>query len=231
MELSHNSINVYLFVEDIEEYIDVNSIKINIDENGSPYFHNTSISIECVFDENIFNKALALLKYEKLIYEYDRTFDYTKGRCYINKKDIVSDVILYVSKYHDNNLIKIIGLKNVMITSINLEENIINLTCDYYIRFNDFLEIEDKEYLHNICSLINIDYNKTYNTPYYLGMPFDHTRTREIDNNKEDYEEIYDDWDDYDYNDYEEDINNNDNEDIFEKSSKLVSKIFSSFYK
>ena len=63
MELSHNSINVYLFVEDIEEYIDVNSIKINIGEDGSPYFHNTSINIECVFDENIFNKALTLLKY------------------------------------------------------------------------------------------------------------------------------------------------------------------------
>ena len=231
MELSHNSINVYLFVEDIEEYINVNSIKINICEDGSPYFHNTSINIECVFDENILNKALASLKYEKLIYEYDHTFDYTKGRCYINKKDIVSDVILYVSKYHDNNLIKIIGLKNVMINCVNLEENVINLTCDYYIRFNDFLEIEDKEYLYNICSLINIDYNKTYNTPYYLGMPFDHTHTREIDNNEEDYEEIYDDWDDYDYNDYEEDMNNNDNEDIFEKSSKLVSKIFSSFYK
>jgi len=118
-----------------------------------------------------------------------------------------------------------------MITSVNLEENIINLTCDYYIRFNDFLEIEDKEYLHNIYNLINIDYNKTYNTQYYLGMPFDHTHTREIDNKEEDYEEIYDDWDDYDYDNYEEDKNNNDVDNIFEKSSKLVSKIFSSFYK
>ena len=223
-----NSINVCLFVEDINEYIDVNSIKINISEDGSPYFHNASINIECVFDENIFNKALSLLKYERLIYEYDHTFDYTKGRCYINKKDIVSDVILYVSKYHDNNLIKIIELKNVMITSVNLEENIINLTCDYYIRFNDFLEIEDKEYLYNIYRLINIDYNKTYNTPYYLGMPFDHIRTRGIDNKEEDYEEI---WDDYDYDNYEEDQDNNDVDNIFEKSSKLVSKIFSSFYK
>jgi len=223
-----NSINVCLFVEDMNEYVDIDMIKINISEDGSPYFHNASISIECVFDENILNKALSLLKYERLIYEYDRTFDYTKGRCYINKKDIVSDVILYVSKYHDNNLIKIIELKNVMITSVNLEENIINLICDYYIRFNDFLEIEDKEYLHNIYSLINIDYNKTYNTPYYLGMPFDHTRTGEIDNKEEDYEEI---WDDYDYDNYEEYQDNNDVDNIFEKSSKLVSKIFSSFYK
>ena len=220
MELSHNSINVYLFVEDIEEYINVNSIKINISEDGSPYFHNTSINIECVFDENILNKALASLKYENVIHSFDGY--------HINKKDIVSDVILYVSKYHDNNLIKIIELKNVMITSVNLEENIINLICDYYIRFNDFLEIEDKEYLHNIYSLINIDYNKTYNTPYYLGMPFDHTRTGEIDNKEEDYEEI---WDDYDYDNYEEYQDNNDVDNIFEKSSKLVSKIFSSFYK
>ena len=73
-----DSINVCLFVEDIEEYININSIKINISEDGSPYFHNASINIECVFDENIFNKALTLLKYERLIYEYDRTFDYTK---------------------------------------------------------------------------------------------------------------------------------------------------------
>ena len=224
-----NSINVCLFVEDIKEYINVNSIKINISEDGSPYFHNTSIGIECVFDENILNKALSLLKYERLIYEYDHTFDYTKSRCYINKKDIVSDVILYLYKYHDNNLIKIIELKNVMITTVNREENIINLTCDYYIRFNDFLEIEDKEYLHSICSLINIDYNKTYNTPYYLEMPFNHTHTREIDNKEEDYEEIWDNWDDYD--NYEENQDNNDVDNIFEKSSKLVSKIFSSFYK
>lgn len=217
-----NSINVYLFVEDVKEYIDVDFIKINICEDNSPYFNNTSINIECTFDENVFNKALASLKYENVIHSFDG---------YINKKDIVSDVILYVSKYHDNNLIKIIELKNVMITSINMEEYVVNMTCDYYIRFNDFLEIDDKEYLYNICNLINID--KTYNPIYYLGMPFDHTCTKSIENSNDDYNDDYEeDWDDYDYNDYEDDINNTeDNEDVFEKSSKLISKIFSSFYK
>ena len=213
-----NSINVYLFVEDAKEYIDVNFIKINIDEESGPYLLHQSINIECVFDENIFSKALSTLKYENVIRSFDG---------YINKKDIVSDVILYVSKYHDNNLIKIIELKNVMITSINTEESIISLICDYYIRFNDFLEIDDKEYLQNIYSIINIDYNHKYNTPY-LGFPYLNNNEFETNDN-DDYEE---DWDDYDYNDYEDDINNTeDNEDVFEKSSKLISKIFSSFYK
>ena len=217
-----NSINVYLFVEDAKEYIDVDFIKINICEDNSPYFNNISINIECVFNENIFNKALTLLKYENVIHSFDG---------YINKKNIVSDVILYVSKYHDNNLIKIIELKNVIITSINMEEYIVNMTCDYYIRFNDFLEIDDKEYLYNICNLINID--KTYTPLFYLGMPFDHTCTKSIENSNDDYNDDYEeDWYDYDYNDYEDDINNTkDNEDVFDKSSKLISKIFSSFYK
>jgi len=229
-----DSINVCLFVEDIEEYISINSIKINICEDGSPYFHNTSIDIECVFDENILNNALTSLKYERLIYEYNSTFDYTKGRCYINKKNIVSDVILYVSKinsyYDTTDLLKLFELKNVMITGVNLEENIINLTCDYYIRFNDFLEIEDKEYLENIFRLVNINYNKTYNPSYYLGMgmPFDNTCTKSIENSNNDYEENYDyDWDNYE--EYQED--NKESEDIFENSSKLISKIFSKFYK
>jgi len=230
MELLHNSINVYLFVEDIKEYIDVNSIKINIGEDGSPYFHNTSISIECEFNENTFENALNSLKYINFI-QYNYILDPQTGRCPINKKDIVSDIILYVSKFGSNDLIKIIELKNVMITSINQFHFLISLTCDYYIRFNDFLEIEDKEYIHNICNLVNINYNRTYNPPYYLGIPFDHTHTKEINNNEEDYEEIYDDWDDYDYDNYEEDQNNNDVDNIFEKSGKLVSKIFSSFYK
>jgi len=222
MKLS-NSINVCLFVEDAKEYIDVDFIKINIYEDNSPYFTNTSINIECIFNENIFNKALVSLKYENVIHSFDG---------YINKKDIVSDVILYVSKYHDNNLTKIIELKNVIITSINMEEYSVNMICDYYIRFNDFLEIDDKEYLYNICNLINID--KTYNHIYYLGMPFDHTSTKSIENFNDNYEEDWydyeEDWDDY--NDYKDDINNTkDNEDVFEKSSKLISKIFSSFYK
>ena len=231
-----DSINVCLFVEDIEEYISINSIKININEDGSPYFHNTSINIECTFNKDVLNKALTSLKYERLIYEYDSTFDYTKGRCYINKKDIVSDIILYVSKinsyYDTTNLLKLFELKNVMITSVNPEENIINLTCDYYIRFNDFLEIEDKEYLENIFRLVNINCNKTYNPPYYLGMgmPFDHTCTKPIENSNDDYEENYDyDWDDYDYEEYQED--NKESEDTFERSSQLISKIFSKFYK
>ena len=214
-----NSINVYLFVEDAKEYIDINFIKINIDEESGPYLLHQLINIECVFDENILNKALTLLKYENVIHHFDGY--------HINKKDIVSDVILYVSKYHDNNLMKIIELKNVIITSINMEEYIVNMTCDYYIRFNDFLEIDDKEYLQNIYSIINIDYNHKYNTPY-LGFPYLNNNESETNDN-DDYEE---DWDDYDYNDYEDDINNTENnEDVFDKSSKLISKIFSSFYK
>ena len=215
-----NSINVYLFVEDAKEYIDVDFIKINIDEESGPYLLHQSINIECVFDENIFSKALSTLKYENLMSNFDQYAP-------INKKDIVSDVILYVSKYYDNNLMKIIELKNVMITSINMEEYIVNMTCDYYIRFNDFLEIDDKEYLQNIYSIINIDYNHKYNTPYF-GFPYLNNNESEINDN-DDYEE---DWDDYDYGDYEDDINNTeDNEDVFDKSSKLISKIFSSFYK
>ena len=216
-----NSINVYLFVEDAKEYIDVDFIKINIDEESGPYLLHQLINIECVFDENIFSKALSTLKYENLMSNFDQYAT-------INKKDIVSDVILYVSsKYHDNNLTKIIELKNVMITSINMEEYIVNMTCDYYIRFNDFLEIDDKEYLQNIYSIINIDYNHKYNTPY-LGFPYLNNNESETNDNN-DYEE---DWDDYDYGDYEDDINNTeDNEDVFDKSSKLISKIFSSFYK
>jgi len=225
-----DKINVCLFVEDIEEYIDVDSIKINIDEGGNQYFRNTSINIECEFNENSFDNALNSLKYINFL-QYNYILDPQTGKCPINKKDIISDVILYVSKIGSNDLIKIIELKNVMITSINQFHFLISLTCDYYIRFNDFLEIEDKEYLHNICSLVNINYNHTYNPPYYLDMPFDHTRTKSIENNEEDYEENYDDWGDYDYDNYEEDMNNNDNGDIFEKSSKLISKIFSSFYK
>ena len=215
-----NSINVYLFVEDAKEYIDVNFIKINIDEESGPYLLHQSINIECIFNENIFSKALSTLKYENLMSNFDQYVP-------INKKDIVSDVILYVSKYHDNNLIKIIELKNVMITSINMEEYVVNMTCDYYIRFNDLLEIDDKEYLQNIYSIINIDYNHKYNTPY-LGFPYLNNNEFETNDN-DDYEE---DWDDYDYGDYEDDINNTeDNEDVFDKSSKLISKIFSSFYK
>lgn len=225
-----DKINVCLFVEDIEEYIDVDSIKININENGNQYFRNASINIECEFNENTFDNALNSLKYINFL-QYNYILDPQTGRCPINKKDIISDVILYVSKIDSNDLMKIIELKNVMITSINQFHFLISLTCDYYIRFNDFLEIEDKEYLHNICSLVNINYNPTYNPPYYLDMPFDHTRTKSIENNEEDYEENYDDWEDYDYDNYEEDMNNNDNGDIFEKSSKLISKIFSSFYK
>jgi len=225
-----DTINVCLFIEDIEEYIDLNKIKIDINESGNPYIRNASINIECEFNENIFNKALYSLKYEKMMYEYDNTLNSHTGRCYINKKDIVSDIILYVSKsnsYYDTcDLLKIIEFKNVMITSINIEENIINLTCDYYIRFNDFLEIEDKIYLENILRLININYSQSYNTPCYLDMPFDHTCTR-TDENIEDWDDYND---DYDY-DYDESQSNNEVNNLFDKSSKLVSKIFSSFYK
>lgn len=218
-----DTINVCLFVEDIEEYISINSIKINISEDGSPYFHNTSINIECTFDKDIFNKALSLLKYEKFMDEYNRTLDPKTGRCYINKKNIVSDIILYVSKFDSNDRLKIIELKNVMINCVNMEENTILLTCDYYIRFNDFLEIDDKEYLCNIYKLININYNKTYNAPY-LGIDFLTHNNSETNNEEENY-----DWDDYDYTEYQED--NEESQDLFERSSQLISKIFSKFYK
>ena len=218
-----DTINVCLFVEDIEEYISINSIKINISEDGSPYFHNTSINIECTFDKDIFNKALSLLKYEKFMDEYNRTLDPKTGRCYINKKNIVSDIILYVSKFDSNDRLKIIELKNVMINCVNMEENTILLTCDYYIRFNDFLEIDDKEYLCNIYNLININYNKTYNAPY-LGIDFLTHNNSETNNEEENY-----DWDDYDYTEYQED--NEESQDLFERSSQLISKIFSKFYK
>ena len=215
-----NRINTYLFIEDKEEYINLNSIKINIKEESNPYLINhIDINIECTFNKDIFNKALSLLKYENLLYESNNGL--------YNKKDIISNLILYVSKINSNNQLKIIELKNAMINGVNMEENIIILTCDYYIRFNEFLEIDDKEYLYDIYNLININYNKTYNTPYYHDMYFDHSNTKIVENDNEYYEENYDDWNDYD--EYQED--NDENEDIFEKSSKLVSKIFSSFYK
>lgn len=220
--------NVCLFVEDKKEYINVDKIKINISEEGGPYVRNMSIDIECVFNEHVFNDVLSssLLKYEKFMDEYNRTLDPKTGRCYMNKKKLVSDVILYVSKtnsyYDTNDLLKIIELKNVMMTGVNTEENTVMLICDYYIRFNDYLEITDKDYLENIFNLININYNKSYNAPYlYIPGYTPH----EIENNSNDYEEDYDDWDDVDYND------NQENKDIFEKSSKLISNIFSKFYK
>jgi len=221
-----DTINVYLFIEDKKKYININSIKINITEDGSPYVHNTSISIECVFNENMFNEvlSLSLLKYENLMQENGLEYNF-------RKKDLVSDIILYVSKtnsYHDtNNLLKIMELKNVMITGFNTEENTVMLICDYYIRFNDYLEITDKDYLENIFNLININYNKSYTTPY-LYMPYLDYTSHEIENNSNDYEENYD-YDDWE--DYEEDQDNIKVDNIFDKSSKLVSKIFSSFYK
>lgn len=215
--------NIYLFIEDKNEYIKINSIKINISEDDGPYVHNTSISIECVFNESVFNDVLSssLLKYENLIQENGLEYNF-------RKKDLVFNITLYVSKtnsyYDTTDLLKIIELKNVMITGFNTEENTVMLTCDYYIRFNDYLDIKDKDYLENIFRLININYNKTYNAPY-LYMPYLDYTSHEIENNSDDYEENYDDWDDIDYN------NNQENKDIFENSSKLISNIFSKFYK
>ena len=220
-----NRINAYLFIEDKKEYINLNSIKIDINEESGPYLLNQFINIECTFDKDIFNKALSLLKYEKFMDEYNETLDPKTGRCYINKKNIVSDVILYVSKFDSNDQLKIIELKNVMINCVNMEENTILLICDYYIRFNDFLEIDDKEYLCNIYNLININYNKTYNAPY-LGIDLLNHNNSEINDEEDNYD--YD-WDDYDYIEYQKD--NEEGQDLFERSSQLISKIFSKFYK
>ena len=43
------------------------------------------------------------------------------------------------------------------------------------------------------------------------------------------YDSEYLDWDDYDYTEYQED--NEESQDLFERSSQLISKIFSKFYK
>lgn len=228
-------VNIYLFVEDIKEYIPLNTIKINIQEESGFYIcSNKSIDINCEFiNEDNFKQALHSLKYYKLIYEYNRTFDYTKGRCYINKKDILSDVILYIEQKNSGNLLKILELKNVIITSLNEFEKNISLTCDYYLMFDGIDEIKDDKYLADIYRKVYINSNKVCHNPYLgFNLPFNNVQ---YNKDEEDYEEIYDDWDDYDYNydldDYEEDKNNNNVDNIFEKSSKLVSKIFSSFYK
>ena len=217
-----NSLNrIYLFIENINEYIEVQSIKINIEEESGFICFNRSTEINCnFFNEDNFNKSLIALKYNKLLYESKNSINPKTGRCEILKKDIVSDIILYVSK-NNEDLIKIVELKNVMITYINLSEYEISLTCDYYIFHNN------EQYSENIYNKISINYNRCNNQIY---MPY-YNNSDKTEAYEDNYD--YDDWNDYDDYNYEEDdeLKNNEVDNIFEKSSKLISKIFSNFYK
>ncbi len=224
IENIHNKIvNVYLFVEDIEQYISINSIKINInEESGYQICYSPLIEIKCQLNADTINHALNTLKYNKLMeYSLDGHYSFCK-------KDISSDVILYVSRNDSDELLKIIELKNVIISSFNEDEYTISLRCDYYIMFGDIQGVDDNEYLSCIYNQVFINSKRICHNYFSPDLYLYNTNENE-DSKDDDYE--YDDWDDY-YDYYENDMNKNeDNEDIFSKSSKLISKIFSSFYK
>ena len=204
--LTESDIKVYLFIEDIEEDIEIDNIKIDIDEQYRGYYDNSSININCQLNKNTIIRALHALKYNKF-------------RLEITKKDIVSDAIIYVSL--NDKSIKIVEFKNLMILSYNEIEHDIQLTCDYYIMFSDIQNIKNEQYIRSIYNKIGISYNKSYE-------PLNSIVVNNPDNCNEDncIEDNYweDDWDDYNYD--EDDSQHN----TFEKSSNLISKLFSEFY-
>lgn len=203
-----NNIKICLFVEDIEEYIEIDNMKIDINEQSREcYYDNSSINICCQLNKNTIIHALHTLKYNKLMYEET------------SKSDIVSDAIIYVSL--NDELIKVIEFKNLMILSYNEYEYDIQLTCDHYIMFSDIQSIKNEQYLRSIYN--KLDINISYNNSY---KPWNSINVNNHDNcNEDNYWE--DDWDDYDY-DYDDE--DNDQHNTFEKSSNLISKIFSEFY-
>ena len=211
-----NNIKIYLFVEDIKEYVEIDYIKIDINEQSRGYYYfNNSIDIYCQLNKNVFTHALIALKYNQLAYEGEHSRNPETGRLEIYKKDIVSDAILYVSL--NDNLIKIIEFKNLMILSYNEIEYNISLTCDHYIMFSDIQSIKNEQHLSSIYNKIIVNYSKSYE-PYLNVM---------INNISDNYNEdncCEDDWDDYNY------INDNNNQNTFQKSLNIISNIFSKFY-
>jgi len=200
------NIKIYLYVEDIEEDIEIDSIKIDINEQSREcYYDNSSINICCQLNKNTIIQGLHALKYNKLMYEET------------TKKDIVSDAILYVSLNDES--IKVIEFKNLMILSYNEIEHNIQLTCDHYIIYSDIQTIKNEQYIRSIYN--KLDINISHNNSY---KPWNSINVNNHDNcNENNYWE--DDLDDYNYDDEDNDQHN-----TFEKSSNLISKLFSEFY-
>lgn len=225
--LDNNNIKVYLFIENTQEFICINRIKINIYEDRYGYSISCfkTIDIECELYENNIESALRSLKYYKLMYENEHSRNPKTGRLEIHKKNISSDVILYVSKDEDSELNKILGLKNVVIINTNEFERTITLTCDHYIMFEGIQGIDDEQYISNINKRISINYNQSCNSPYFIDSSYYYENKNSLENIEDDYgEDDYDEdnWD-FGWDDYNE--NSKQQHSLLESFKKSLSKI------
>ena len=111
-----------LYIEDTDEILKLDNIRIENNRDSFGYVNSFSLSCHYLNESYEVKKAL---KYDKLINLYN---DY-----YVKKKDIVSDGELYEIDCYTGKQTKILEVKNLVLSSINEFEQIIDLYCDWCI--------------------------------------------------------------------------------------------------
>ena len=111
-----------LYIEDTDEILRLDDIRIENDRDGFGYVNSFSFNCHYLNESYEVKKAL---KYDKLVNSYN---DYC-----VKKKDIVSDAELYEIDCYTGKQTKILEIKNLVLSSINEFEQIIDLYCDWCI--------------------------------------------------------------------------------------------------